>query len=201
MTREKLYPTTLLIFIAVLVLNACGVIEQYNRNYEEAAETYRPPENLNVNVQNVGLLLVDAVTKQALNTMALSGVAIINTDNPEKMILSGSFKKGGFLSQISGVVVFPDLKPGRYRIVKIKTENVNIWETRYMPTTKEFEIQISVSRPAYFGQIEVKHSFGSTDQKIKYDKAREVESWEMVIAKYGKSPWTETIKERINGLQ
>ena len=135
--------------------------------------------------------------------MPLSGVAIVNIKAPEKEITVGSFKTGGVLSQISGVVVIPNLMPGIYRIVKIRTQNVNMWETLYMPVTKEYEVEIKAGSPVYFGQIYVRHPMGTTDREIsvKYEKSREIDSWKKVINKYNESLWAKIINEHINKLQ
>jgi hypothetical protein len=187
----------------LVLLNGCAVTEQIKQNYQEASESYYVPEQLNGSPQDTGILLVDAVTEKTLNTMPLSGVAIANLREPEKAIVFGSFKKGGFLSQQSNVVVIPNLQPGTYKIVKINTQNVNMWETVYMPTTKEFEVEINAGKPTYFGQIQVKHPFGSTDRKIavRYDKNREAESWKMVGDKYSDSPWVAVINTHIKELK
>ena len=202
MKWNTLHRASLLTLIFV-VLNGCAVTEQFKRNYQEASEAYYAPEKLEGNTQDTGILLVDAVTKKSLNTMPLSGVAIVNVREPSKEIVFGSFKTGGLLSQMSGVVVVPNLQPGTYKIVKIKTQNVNMWETLYMPETKEFEIEIAAGKPIYFGQIQVKHPFASTDREIhiQYDKKREATSWKVVVDKYSDSPWVQTIAAHIKSLE
>ncbi len=202
MNRNVLHQAILLILISVLLLTGCGAAEQFKKNYQESTEAYYAPENLDGDTRNTGLLVIDAVTKKALNTMSLSGVAIINIDKPEKKIVFGSFQTGGLLSQRSGVVVVPNLLPGTYRVVKINTSNANMWETLYMPPTKEFEIEIKSGSPAYFGQIQARHPMGTTDRviTIKYDKNRERTSWKMVVDKYEKSKWKQIITEHIKNL-
>jgi hypothetical protein len=201
----------ILLLISVLVLlNACAFFEQVNRNIEqthqERMESYDVPEQLNGNPQNTGILLVDAIMENAFNNLYLSGVAIANTTNtrePGKPILLGSFKKGGFLSQLSHVVVVPNLQPGIYKIVKVQTDNQKAWETTYMPITKEFEVAIYAGDPTYFGQINIRAPFGSADRiiSIKYDKKREADSWKMVMEKYSDSPWVTVINTHIKELR
>ncbi len=202
MRTDNLYRALLYTSLLAL-LYGCAVPEQIKQNYQEASELYHAPEQLFGNPQDTGILLVDALTEKPLNSMPLSGVAITNTQEPQKPIVFGSFKKGGFLSQQSGVVVMPNLQPGRYRIVKIKTQNVNMWETLHLPTTKEFEVEIHAGKLTYFGQIQVKHPFGSTDRKIsiRHDNSREAESWKLVVDKYGDSPWAAIINTQIKGLK
>jgi len=58
--------------------------------------------------------------------MSLSGIAIAKTDNTDSIIYSCSFKTGGSLNQISGVVVIPNLQPRKYKIIIINTWNMNM---------------------------------------------------------------------------
>lgn len=198
----KSHPATLLICLAAILLHGCGFTERIKSNYQVTIESYYAPDDLNADTQNTGLLLVDGVSEKALDTMALSGVAIVNTNKPKKIIFSGSFKPGNFLSQISGVVVFQNLQPGKYRIIKINTWNANKWETIFMPDTKEYEIEINAGKPVYFGQVNVRQQTGSTDidMYINYDKNRETEAWRMVVDKYKESPWVKKINAHIFGI-
>jgi hypothetical protein len=202
MKLNKLHPATILICITVTLLNGCSVAKKIQSNFQVTIESYYAPDNLNADTQSTGLLLVDAVSEKALNTMLLSGVAIANINDPEKIIYSGSFKAGSFLSQISGVVVIPNLQPGKYKIIKINTWNANMWETIFLPDTREYEIEISAGNPVYFGQIKVRQQIGSTDIDINvnYDKKRETEAWMMVVDKYDVSPWVNKINAHIFGL-
>lgn len=189
---------------ATLILNGCAVGNQLKQNFQEAIEFYPQIESLNSDAQHTGLLLVDAVKNKvlSLSTLSLSGVAIVSVNNPEKMILSGSFKTGGFLSQNSDVVVFSGLQPGGYKIVKINIMWNLMWETLYMPAAKEFEIEIGAGKATYLGQINVEHPMFSTDRiiKITYNKERELESWKMVNEKFHNSTWTEIINAKIQSL-
>jgi len=202
MKWNKLHPAALLICLAVVLLDGCAVAEKIQSNYQVTIESYYAPDELNADPQNTGLLLVDGISEKALNTMSLSGVAIVNTNNPENIIFSGSFKSGSFLSQISGVVVVQNLRPGKYRIKRINTWNENMWETIFMPDTSEYEIEISAGKPVYFGQIKVRQPIGSADIElnINYDKNRETEAWRMVVDKYSASPWVKKINAHIFGL-
>jgi hypothetical protein len=202
MKWNKLHPAALLVCLAVVLLGGCAVTEKIQSNYQVTIESYYAPDELNADPQNTGLLLVDGISEKALNTMSLSGVAIVNTNNPENIIFSGSFKSGSFLSQISGVVVVQNLRPGKYRIKRINTWNENMWETIFMPDTREYEIEISAGKPVYFGQIKVRQPIGSTDIElnINYDKNRETEAWRMVVDKYSTSPWVKKINAHIFGL-
>jgi hypothetical protein len=202
MNWNKLHPATLLICLTAVLLSGCGITEKIKSNYQVTIESYYAPDDLNADTQSTGLLLVDGVSEKALNTMLLSGVAIVNTNKPEKIIFFGSFKTGSFLSQISGVVVIPNLQPGKYRIIKINTWSANMWETIFLPNTKEYEIEISAGKPVYFGQIKVHQPNGSTDIElyINYDKNRETEAWRMVVDKYNVSPWVKKINAHIFGL-
>ncbi len=136
--------------------------------------------------------------------MSLSGVAIAKLKGgPGDEILIGSFKTGGILSQLSGLVVIPGLEPGRYKITKVKTQNANLWETLNIPPSDDFTIEVKEKSPVYFGQIQIKHPVGSTEREIKiiYDKKREIESWKMVSAKYKSSPWSTIINQHITSLE
>jgi len=88
--------------------------------------------------------------------MSLSGVAIAKTDNTGGIIYSGSFKTGGSLSQISGVAVIPNPQPGKYKVIKINTWNMNMWEKILLPSTKDYWMEISAGNPVYFGQLNVR---------------------------------------------
>jgi hypothetical protein len=202
MKLNKSHPAILLVCLATILLNGCGVTEKIKSNYQVTIESYYAPDDLNADTQSTGLLLVDGVSVKALDTMSLSGVAIVNTNNTKKIIFSGSFKPGSFLSQISGVVVIQNLQPGKYRIIKINTWNANRWETIFMPDTKEYEIEINAGKPVYFGQINVRQQVGSADIElnINYDKNRETEAWRMVVDKYKASPWVKKINAHIFGL-
>jgi len=202
MNWNKLHPATLLICLTAVLLSGCGITEKIKNNYQVTIESYYAPDDLNADTQSTGLLLVDGVSEKALNTMLLSGVTIVNTNKPEKIIFSGSFKTGSFLSQISGVVVIPNLQSGKYRIIKINTWSANMWETIFLPNTKEYEIEISAGKPVYSGQIKVQQPNGSTDIElyINYDKNRETEAWRMVVDKYNVSPWVKKINAHIFGL-
>jgi len=202
MKWTKLHPATSIICLVAILLNGCGITEKIKSNYQVTIESYYAPDDLNSDTQSTGLLLVDGVSEKALNTMTLSGVAIVNTNKPGKIIFSGSFKPGSFLSQISGVVVIQNLQPGKYRIIKINTWSANMWETIFMPNTREYEIEISAGKPVYFGQIKVRQPTGSTDIElnINYDKNRETEAWKMVVDKYDASPWVKKINAHVFGL-
>lgn len=203
MKRSLLLRTLLLIYIAALLLNGCASLEQIEKNNQEVQQAYNAPENLGANTQRTGLLLVDAVTKKALNTMPLEGVVIVNIKEPGMEIVFGTFNTGGFLSGRSGVVVIPNIQPGTYKIVKIKTSNANYWEVLNMPVTKEYEIGIKSGDPVYFGQIEVKHPIGTTDRiiKIKHEISREIESWKLVVDNYKDSPWVDIINAHIKEFE
>jgi hypothetical protein len=202
MKWNKLHPATSFICFMVIFLNGCGITEKIKSNYLVTIESYYAPDDLNSDTQSTGLLLVDGVSEKALNTMTLSGVAIVNTNKPDKIIFSGSFKPGSFLSQISGVVVIQNLQPGKYRIIKINTWSANMWETIFMPNSKEYEIEIGAGKPVYFGQIKVREPTGSADIElnINYDKNRETEAWKLVVDKYNTSPWVKKINAHIFGL-
>ena len=199
----QFHPTLYLFLLTTLLIGCTAVTEQFKRNYQESTESYYAPDNLGTDIQSTGILLIDAVKKVTFNTMPISGASIVNIDNPEKKIIFGSFKTGGFLSQGSGVVVIPNLKPGAYKIVKIKTQNVNMWETLFMPKTKEYEIVIFAGKPSYFGRIEVKHPMGTTNRiiKLNHEPSREVESWKLVVEKYKESPWVNIINSHIRELK
>ena len=195
--------TTLITLALGLLLSGCAVAGQFERNLQESFEAYYAPENLDADPRATGLLLVDAVARAPLNTMSLSGVAVVNVEDPETATAVGSFKTG-FLGQTSGVVVIPNLQPGTYRLVKIRTFGVNRGlETLYMPATTEFEIEVRANTPVYFGQIQVRHPMFSTDREIELDyvKAREVNSWRMVADKYKESEWAEIVEAHIKSLQ
>ena len=195
--------TTLCIAAVLSLIHGCAVTEQMQRNFQEASEAYYAPEQLNGDPQETGLLLIDAVTEKLFNTMPLSGVAISNIDTPATPILVGSFKKGGILSQLSGVVVVPNLQPGTYRIIKINTQNANMWEAFPLPANKPFEVQVRRGQLSYLGQIHVKHPVGTTNREVSilHDKRREAEAWSMVVDKYGGSPWSDAITARIKELK
>jgi len=202
MKWNKLHPATAIICLAVILLNGCGVTEKIKSNYKVTIESYYAPDDLNADTQSTGLLLIDGVSEKSPNKMSLSGAAIVNTNNPGKIIYSGSFKPGGFLSQISGVVVIQNLRPGKYRLIKINTWSTNMWETIFMPNTREYEFDISAGKPVYFGQIKVSQPSGSLDIElnINYDKNRETEAWKLVVDKYNDSPWVKKINAHIFGL-
>ena len=204
MKSYNLHKSSLAVFLFIALLSGCaGVAEQFKKNYKESTESYYAPEKLGTDTKNTGLMLVDAIKKVTFNNMPISGASIINISDPEKIITVGSFKTGGVFSQQSGVVVIPNLKPGIYRIVKIKTQNINMWETLYMPITKEYEVEILAGKPTYFGRIEVKHPIGTTDRiiKLNHEPSREAESWKLVIEKYKESPWVNIINSHINELK
>ena len=202
MTAGRLCYPVFITFILTLPYG-CGFPEHFKQNLQESSESYNAPEQLSGDPKDTGILLVDAFKKIAFNEMLLSGVAVVDTSGLQKPITYGSFRRGGFLSQISGVVVIPNLRPGTYRIVKIKTENVNVWETLPLPITEEFEVEVRAGEPTYFGRIHVKQPFASPQREItiQYDKNREAESWKMVADKYSDSPWTTIIAKRIAVLK
>jgi len=197
MNRNWLYGV-LLAATTALLYGCGGVTEHLEKNFEEASVPYKPPEQLNGSPQDTGILLVDALsTKMLSNKMGLTGVAIANLKEPEKPIVFGSIRSG-FLSPETGVVVIPNLQPGTYKIIKIKTANVNYWELLHMPNTKDFEVEIYAGKPTYFGQIQVKRG-GSIS--IQYDKTREAESWGKVVDKYSDSPWVTVINTHVKELK
>ena len=203
MKPYNLYKLTISVLLFTVLLSGCtGVAEQFKSNYQEATEVYDVPENLGTDINNTGILLIDAIKKVTFNDLFISGVSIVNIDNPEKTKIVGSFKKGGVFSQNSGVVVIPNLEPGTYRIVKIKFGNANMWETLYMPKTLEYETEILTGKPIYFGRIEVEHPIGTTNRIIKtnHESSREVESWKLVINKFKASPWVNIINAHIKEL-
>ena len=202
MKRNELQPIAFLICMTALLLNGCGFTEKIKRNYQVTIESYYAPDELNADPKGTGLLLVDALSEKKGNSMALSGVAIVNTNNPDKIIYSGSFKTGNFLSPLSGVVVIQNLQPGKYRIVKINTWSENMWETIFMPDSREYEMEIAAGKPVYFGRIKVRPAPGSANSEIyvDYNKNRETEAWNLVVGKYNTSPWVKAINAHIFGL-
>lgn len=192
---------TLLTLALVILLSGCAGVEQFQRNLQESFETYHAPKNLDADPRATGLLLVDAVKKDLFNPMSLSGVAIANVEDLETATTVGTFRSG-FLSD-SGVVVIPNLKPGTYRLIKIRLWNLNGWDTVWMPSTEEFKIEIGANAPVYFGQIHVRHPMFTTDREIElhYDKAREVTSWRMVAEKFKESEWSEIVEAHIESLE
>lgn len=186
-----------------VVLAACGAPGYVQQSVQESTRTYTAPADLDADPQTTGLLLVDAVTTKALNTMPLAGVVIAAVDDASNEIAVGSFKTGGMLGQLSDVVVVPGLQPARYRIVRLRTANVNMWETLDLPATPEFEVEIGPGRPVYLGQIQVKHPFGSTAREIRvrYDPAREAASWKRVLDRFAASPWAPLIDTHATSLK
>jgi hypothetical protein len=197
-TTMLAYALLFLVLSTVVMVNGCAVGEQYQRHIKESMESYPPPKDLNCEKEK-GLLLVDAISKKPGNTLSLSGAAIFNVDDPGKTILSGDFKTGGPLSPTSGVVVFPNLNPGTYRVLKIHMWNVNMWETLFMPTTKEFEIKIEPDKAYYFGQISVQQKFGSIERNIEVKSSpdRKVKSWGKVTEKFPDSSCLPIIREQM----
>lgn len=187
-----------LVLSALVMVGGCAVGEQFQRNVQESMESYPPPKDLGCD-KGKGLLLVDAVSSKPGNTLSLLGAAIVNTNDPGKTILSGAFKTGGPLSPTSGVVIFPNLTPGTYKILKIHMWNVNMWETLYVPTTKEFEITIEPDKAYYFGQISAHQKFGSIERSIevKLNPDRKIKSWGKVIEKFPDSSCLPIIREQI----
>jgi len=199
MKRSNKYLRVLICCVAILILNSCAVGEQLKRNYQEATETYPPVVTINSDIQKTGILLVDAAEKKS----SLSGIAVVNLNNPEQVILSGSFKTGGFLSPNSGVSVLSGLHSGKYRLIKVLMRSQKMWETIYMPSTKEFEVEIDAGRAVYMGQIDIEHPMFSTDRiiKINYTKERELDSWKMVNEKFNNSTWKEIINSNMENLR
>lgn len=162
-------------------------------------ENYPVRDNLDANVGQTGLLLVDAVGKKALNTLHLTGAAIEAADAPGTLILAGSFRSGGVFSQSRGVVLFDGLAPGRYRLVKVKVENANQWESVLLPDEADYAVDIEAGSVAYVGQIEVRHPMGTTrrDFTINHNPDREKAAWQMVLERYGESAWSQPIAQRL----
>jgi hypothetical protein len=167
-------------------------------NYRESMQTYPVPDRLAGKPADSGLLLIHAVSKKALNTLPLSGVAIAPVEDATAMILAGSFKSGGLLSQPSGVVVFDALSPGRYRVVRIRTENVNMWETVELPSDADYEFERRPGSLVYLGQIEVRHPVGTATRTFTFNRNadREAAAWKMVLNRYPDSDWTSALGER-----
>lgn len=194
--------TLILTIIVVTMLTSCAVTEQYKNYFKETSEIYEQTKDLNANIDTTGLILIDAVSSKTGNKLSLIGVEIFDTQSPDNSILRASFNSG-FLMTNTGVVVIKDIQPGTYRINKLKFWNVNLTEIVYVPKTSEYEVKVIARKPTYFGQINVRQSFGSADREyeIKYDKVGEVEAWKKVLSKYEKSSWAKTIQAYLNGLQ
>lgn len=186
--------------ISIAVLTDCEGAKQY---YKESAVSYPTLESLSTDTDNKGLLLVDATGQGPSTRYALSGVGIVRTDNPKDTLLAGSFKTGGPLSPESGIVVFSNLKPGEYRIVKISLWSATRRETAYMPSTPEYLINIKTGQPIYFGRITVKQKGGFPKKntiKVKYSNLKELKAWKKLLKKFPDSTWTPLINERIKSL-
>lgn len=196
--KKGLLYVTFLFSITSLMYGCAGVDEALKGHFEETSVYYVAPKQLNGSPQETGILLVDAISTRMLsNKMPLTGVAITNIKEPEKLIAFGSISTG-FLSPSSGVVVIPNLRPGTYKIIKIKVANVNFWELLHMPNTKDFEVEIYAGKPTYFGQVQAKRD---NSISIQYDKAREAESWGKVVDAYSDSPWVTLINTYIKELK
>lgn len=188
-----------LIFFSIV---SCSFPQHFKENYQASLENYPTPEQLSGSPENSGLMIVDAVTEKALNSMPISGASIVNLLEPEAMITAGSFKQGGLFSDLSGVVVFSNLKPGNYRIVKIKTQNANMWEVLSLPNSKEFEIEVVEGKVSYLGQIKIKHPFATTKREIslEYQASRESEALNITVTKFNQSSWAPIIQTQMAGI-
>lgn len=196
--RKGLIYGLLLFTITSLMYGCAGVGESLKEYFEEASTSYNPPAQLNGSIQETGILLVDAIsTRMLFNKMALTGVAIVNIKDPEKLLVVGAISSG-FMSPSSGVVVIPNLWPGTYKIIKIKTANANYREVLYMPNTKDFEVDVYAGKPTYFGQIQASRD---NSISIQYGKAREAESWLKVVDRYSDSSWISLINTHIKELR
>ena len=187
-----------------ILISGCGLMRKIKETNEELSINYPSPEHLNFDPETTGIMLIDAKFKRGLiSTMSIDGAAIINIDYPDQLILSGSFKTGGFLSGMSKFAVFANLVPGRYRIVKIKLSSGSDKSVLFMPLTQDLEIEIVAGKPVYHGRIVAKVKMFSRKIKIEveYSQKREAECWEKVVDKYKESPWNQKINERIKILQ
>jgi len=193
------YVLLLLILPNVMMFNSCAVVEQYQKNIQESRVSYPHLKDLHCE-KGKGLLLVDAITSRPGNTLSLNGAAIINIAAPEKIILSGSFNTAGFLSPLSGVVVFPRLDAATYRVLKINMWNVNMWETLYMPPTEEFEITVEADKAYYLGLISARQTPGGAMNRkieIRLMPDRELDSWQKLINKFPDSNCLAVVRRHI----
>jgi hypothetical protein len=206
--KHRNIPKMLLSLFVFVFINSCtasvALVEQYK---QVEIISYHAPEDLNGDAQNAGLLLIDAVRKDALlPPWALTGVTIASLNEPDKKISTGSFKTGGFFGRNSGIVIIHSLAPGFYNIIEITV----VWESPegdvrydvYMPMGN-IAIEVKANTPAYYGQIQIQMPWGSTSREIKlnYVKKREIESWKMVSNKYNDSSWVTIIDEHIKNLE
>jgi hypothetical protein len=169
---------------ALAVVGACAFGEQYVQSVKESMENYPRPDALSCDTGK-GLLLVDAVGSTPAGKFVLHGAAIANKEDPARAILSGSFKTGP-LSPESSVVVFFNLDPGTYRLLKMRLGNAAMEQTIGLPVAKEFEAAVEAGRAHYLGQVALRQKFGSIERTIELAASAEKrnEAWTKVIRKF-----------------
>jgi len=189
------------LLLSAVALSGDAASATFREMLQQSVEDYPSPTSL-THEPGTGLLLVDGVIKAAWSTMTLDGVVVVNTSLPDKEILSGTIRTRG-LRRSDGIVIFANLEPGTYRMVRIKASNVNQWRVQPVPESPEFEIKIEPDRVYYIGQIVAQVKIGSRNATFRtaWTKEREAIAWKQTIDAYPDSPWLAALNERSNMLQ
>jgi len=200
-TNRSPYTSRVVVLVLAVALSGDAASATFREMLKQSVEDYPSPTAL-THEPGTGILLVDGVIKAAWSTMTLDGVVVVNTSLPDKEILSGTIRTRG-LRRSDGIVIFANLEPGTYRLVRIKASNVNQWRVQPVPESPEFEIKIEPDHVYYIGQIVAQLKMGSRNATFRTDwtKEREAIAWKQTIDAYPDSPWLATLNERLSTLQ
>lgn len=107
-----------------------------------------------------------------------------------------------------GYVIFSNLKPGPYRIVRVG-DHPYLPAGFKLPESDEFAFKIEAGKPKYLGFLKVRKFSGKKSAeekkkkrfKVDYSSEREKKTWEHFIKVYADSPWAEKMKARVADLR
>ncbi len=156
--------------------------------------------------ESAGLVVVDAMISVSdvsqVKTNAFSSEAyLVRVGGPSEAL------KG---KKSSGLLLFSNLAPGRYRLSKVKSVMMSegeIYNKSYpIPNIrKEMTFDVRAGSVLYVGKLIIKDFTQTRRGNISYDfdhePAYEVAAWQELIKSYKGSPWSLLIEERLKKLK
>lgn len=197
------------LILNIVFLGGCttyiNLLKDIAKTNEELYLNYPSPEHLFYDQEENGILLIDARYGHGYGSFPIEGAAIINNEYPDSVIFSGSFNNDGLFGGSSKIVLFPNLVPGMYTIVKIRVTTNNskkIFFPNLTLTMNGLVVEVIAGTPVYFGRLFLQPRFrGNVESDIEYKKEEEIESWEKVIKKYKGSPWIKIINDHLISIE
>ena len=182
--------------LLLLLATGCAAMK------ESMDELKGAPKKLDGSIESTALLLVDAklVGKNLLGKTkyATTDAWIVELEEGGESI-HGSVWSTGLLSS-SKAAVFHKLRPGKYRIHKIKSNVGQSTAELAVPPGEEFVIELEAGEARYWGRCtfsDTKRIGSGLAWEIDTDPELELEEWKSLKKKYKGSAWAPVIDVKI----